>query len=118
MQLMASALREVLTHLEWGYGYEKLTKALVKKYAFCEILGLRGSVQAHGSIIEFTLFAPSTTYPQHSHSEIEESYISTAGCWSENNSAVFSPGSLILNNPGSKQHITTGDIDRCLLAYA
>ncbi len=118
MQGMARALREVSAHLEWEYGYEKLPKALVKKYAYCEILGPRGSVQAHDLIIGFVLFAPSTTYPQHSHTEIEESYISIAGSWSENNAAVFSPGSLILNNPGSKHRITTGDIDPCLLAYA
>lgn len=118
MQGMARALREVSAHLEWEYGYEKLPKALVKKYAYCEILGPRGSVQAQDLIIGFVLFAPSTTYPQHSHSEIEESYISIAGSWSENNAAVFSPGSLILNNPGAKHRITTGDIDPCLLAYA
>jgi dimethylpropiothetin dethiomethylase len=75
-------------------------------------------VQADSLIIGFVLFAPSTTYPQHSHSEIEESYISISGSWSENNAAVFSPGSLILNTPGSKHKITTGDIDPCLLAYA
>ena len=31
----------------------------------------------------FVLFAPNTTYPQHSHKEIEESYISISGAWSE-----------------------------------
>ena len=118
MQGMARALREVSPHLEWEYGYEKLPKSLIKKYAYCEVLGPRGPVQADNLIIGFVLFAPSTTYPQHSHSEIEESYISIAGSWSENNSAVFSPGSLILNKPGSKHRITTGDIDPCLLAYA
>lgn len=118
MQGMARALREVSAHLEWVYGYEKLPKALVKKYAYCEVLGPRGPVQADGIIIGFVLFAPATTYPQHSHTEIEESYISIAGSWSENNAAVFAPGSLVLNTSGSKHRITTGDIDPCLLAYA
>jgi dimethylpropiothetin dethiomethylase len=118
MQGMARALREVRDHLEWEYGYQKLPKSLVKKYAYCEVLGPRGPVQADSLIFGFVLFAPSTTYPQHSHSEIEESYISISGSWSENNAAVFSPGSLILNTPGSKHKITTGDIDPCLLAYA
>lgn len=118
MQGMARALREVSPLLEWEYGYEKLPKTLVKKYAYCEVLGPRGPVQANNLIIGFVLFAPATTYPQHSHSEIEESYISIAGSWSENNSAVFAPGSLILNTPGSKHRITTGDVDPCLLAYA
>ncbi|MEP3347784.1 MAG: dimethylsulfonioproprionate lyase family protein [Litoreibacter sp.] len=79
-----------------------MPKALIKKYAYCEVLGPRGSVQTGDLIIGFVMFAPSTTYPKHSHSEIEESYISIAGSWSENNSAVFSPGSLILNTSGSK----------------
>lgn len=118
MQGMARALREVSAQLEWQYGYEKLPKALVKKYAFCEILGPRGPVMAENLIIGFVLFAPATTYPQHSHAEIEESYISVAGSWSENNAAVFSPGSLILNSPGTNHRITTGEIDPCLLAYA
>jgi dimethylpropiothetin dethiomethylase len=118
MQGIARALREVSAKLEWVYGYEKLPKALVKKYAYCEVLGPRGPVQAENIIIGFVMFAPSTTYPQHSHTEIEESYISVAGSWSENNAAVFAPGSLILNTPGSKHRITTGDIDPCLLAYA
>jgi dimethylpropiothetin dethiomethylase len=118
MQGMARALREVSDQLEWEYGYEKLPKALNKKYAYCEILGPRGPVKADNLIIGFVLFAPSTTYPQHSHSEIEESYISISGSWSENNAAVFSPGSLILNIPGAKHRITIGEIDPCLLAYA
>ena len=118
MQGMARALRSVSAELEWEYGYEKLPKALARKYAYCEVLGPRGPVQAEDLIIGFVLFAPATTYPQHSHSEIEESYISVAGSWSENNAAVFAPGSLILNTPGAKHRITTGDIDPCLLAYA
>lgn len=118
MQGMARAVREVATQLEWEYGYEKLPKSLIKKYAYCEVLGPRGPVQADDLIIGFVLFAPATTYPQHSHLDIEESYISISGSWSENNSAVFAPGSLILNTPGSKHRITTGDIDPCLLAYA
>ena len=118
MQGMARALREVSANLEWQYGYEKLPKALVEKYAYCEILGPRGPVVADSLIIGFVLFAPATTYPQHSHTEIEESYISVAGSWSENNAAVFSPGSLILNTPGTNHRITTGEVDPCLLAYA
>ncbi len=69
-------------------------------------------------ILGFVLFAPNTTYPQHSHKDIEESYISVSGAWSENNAAVFAPGSLILNRSGDEHRITTGDRDPCLLAYA
>ena len=118
MQGMARALREVRDELTWEYGYEKLSKALAQKYAYCEVLGPKGPVQCDTLILGFVLFAPNTTYPQHAHLDIEESYISVAGAWSENNAAVFAPGSLILNRSGDEHRITTGDRDPCLLAYA
>ena len=118
MQGMARALREVKDDLTWEYGYERIAKALSQKYAYCEILGPNGPVQCNSLVLGFVLFAPSTTYPQHSHTEIEESYISVAGAWSENNSAVFAPGSLIFNRSGDEHRITTGDREPCLLAYA
>src|SRR6056297_108046 len=118
MQGMARALREVKDALTWEYGYERISKALAQKYAYCEILGPQGPVQCENLILGFVLFAPNTTYPQHSHKEIEESYISISGAWSENNAAVFAPGSLILNRSGDEHRITTGDHDPCLLAYA
>ena len=118
MQGMARALREVSGALTWEYGYERISKSLSQKYAYCEVLGPQGPVPCHNLIVGFVLFAPNTTYPQHSHKEIEESYISISGAWSENNAAVFAPGSLILNRSGDEHRITTGDRDPCLLAYA
>ncbi|MGX9355069.1 dimethylsulfonioproprionate lyase family protein [Roseobacteraceae bacterium S113] len=118
MQGMARALREVRDDLTWEYGYEKISKSLAQKYAYCEILGPKGPVVCETLILGFVLFAPNTTYPQHAHKDIEESYISISGAWSENNSAVYAPGSLILNRSGDEHRITTGDRDPCLLAYA
>lgn len=118
MQGMARALREVRDELTWEYGYERISKSLGQKYAYCEVLGPQGPVHCQNLILGFVLFAPNTTYPQHSHTDIEESYISIAGAWSENNAAVFAPGSLILNRSGDEHRITTGDRDPCLLAYA
>ena len=118
MQGMARALREVRDGLTWEYGYERVPKALSQKYAYCEIVGPNGPVQAGNIVLGFVLFAPNTTYPQHSHAEIEESYISVSGAWSENNTAVYAPGSLILNKPDQEHRITTGERDPCLLAYA
>ena len=118
MQGMARALRAVQDGLTWEYGYEKLSATLARKYAYCEVLGPQGPVPDDRLILGFVLFAPGTTYPQHAHAEIEESYISVAGDWSENNAAVYAPGSLILNVPGHEHRITTGDREPCLLAYA
>ena len=118
MQGMARSLREVRDELTWEYGYERISRSLSQKYAYCEILGPRGPVMCKTLTLGFVLFAPNTTYPQHSHKEIEESYISISGAWSENNDAVYAPGSLILNRDSHEHRITTGERDPCLLAYA
>jgi len=115
---MSRALGHVAGALTWEYGYEKVPKTMARKYAYCEILGPRGPVPSERLVLGFVLFAPKTTYPQHSHSQIEESYISVAGAWSENDTAVHAPGSLILNRPDHEHRITTADQDPCLLAYA
>lgn len=117
-QGLCRALERLSHLLTWEYGYEKVPKALARKYAYCEVLGPRGPVLSDRLILGFVLFAPNTTYPQHSHRDIEESYISVAGAWSENEMAVYAPGSLILNRPGHEHRITTGETDPCLLAYA
>ena len=115
---MARALSRVAPLLTWEYGYEKVPRSLAKKYAYCEVLGPRGPVVSERLILGFVLFAPSTVYPQHSHKDIEESYISISGAWSENDAAVHAPGSLILNRAEHEHRITTADLDPCLLAYA
>ena len=81
-------------------------------------MGPQGPIQAEGLILGLVLFAPRTTYPQHRHDEIEESYISLAGAWSENDNAVYAPGSLILNRSTQHHRITVGVRETCLLAYA
>ena len=118
LQGMARALRAVRGRLTWEYGYERMPKTLARKYAYCEVLGPRGPVPCDGLILGVVLFAPETTYPQHSHHDIEESYVSVAGAWSENDAAVYAPGSLILNRSEEEHRITTGPVDPCLLAYA
>lgn len=118
MHDMARSLSRISHLLTWEWGYQKVPRSLESKYAYCEILGPRGPIRSERLILGFVLFAPKTTYPQHSHKEIEESYISVSGAWSENDVAVHAPGSLILNRPGSEHRITTADRDPCLLAYA
>ncbi|MFZ5964502.1 dimethylsulfonioproprionate lyase family protein [Thalassococcus sp. BH17M4-6] len=115
---LGRALARVRQDLTWEWGYEKMPRALERKYAYCEVLGPQGPVFSERLVLGFVLFAPKTTYPQHSHKEIEESYISVAGAWSENDSAVFAPGSLILNRSEHEHRITTGEREPCLLAYA
>lgn len=115
---MSRSVARISDHLTWEYGYERVPRPLRKKYAYCEILGPRGPVHADQLILGLVLFAPRTTYPQHHHQGIEESYVSLAGAWSENDAAVHAPGSLILNRSHHEHRITTGDYEPCLLAYA
>ncbi len=115
---MCRTIARVSDDLTWEYGYERVPQALRKKYAYCEILGPRGPIHAENLILGLVLFGPRTTYPQHHHQGIEESYVSLAGAWSENDAAVHAPGSLILNRAQAEHRITTGDYEPCLLAYA
>ncbi|MEM9909817.1 MAG: dimethylsulfonioproprionate lyase family protein [Pseudomonadota bacterium] len=115
---MSRALERAADDLTWEYGYQRVPPHLRKTYGFCEVLGPHGPVLCEKLTLGFVLFAPRTTYPQHSHADIEESYISVAGDWSENETVVLAPGSLILNVPGHEHRITTGNQDPCLLAYA
>ncbi|TVQ35508.1 MAG: dimethlysulfonioproprionate lyase DddL [Geminicoccaceae bacterium] len=115
---MAKALDRIDDQLSWAWGYDHLPKALAERYAYAELLGPRGPVIATDLILGLVLLAPSTVYPQHSHDGIEESYVSLAGAWSENDAAVYAPGSLILNRAGQQHRLTVGDRAPCLLAYA
>ena len=92
---MARALELVSDRLTWEYGYARVPKALEKKYAYCEIAGPQGPVRSERLILGFVLFAPNTTYPQHSHSKIEESYISHSGAFSDDVVVGFVLANLI-----------------------
>jgi dimethylpropiothetin dethiomethylase len=115
---MVRTVERLGPQLHWEYGYEKMPKALAKRYAYAELMGPTGPVVAESLILGLVLFAPGTVYPQHAHAEIEESYVSLSGAWSENDAAVYAPGSLILNRSAQEHRLTVGDRAPCLLAYA
>ena len=115
---LARAIDRIDDQLCWEWGYDRLAPKLAERYAYCEMAGPRGPVVSEDLILGLVLFAPGTIYPQHAHSEIEESYISISGAWSENDTAVYAPGSLILNRSDQQHRITVGDAEPCLLAYA
>jgi dimethylpropiothetin dethiomethylase len=115
---LSTSLRTVSDRLTWEHGYDRVPPALARKYAYCEVLGPRGPVRSERLVLGVVLLAPDTTYPQHAHPEIEESYVAISGPWSENDAAVYAPGSLILNRAGDHHRITTGRKEPCLLAFA
>lgn len=112
------AIARVVDALNWRYGYKTLPRELARRFAYAELLGPRGPVCAENLVLGLVLFAPGCTYPQHAHEGIAESYISLSGAWSENDAAVYAPGSLILNQPGQNHRLTVDAREPCLLAYA
>ncbi|MGI9477781.1 MAG: dimethylsulfonioproprionate lyase family protein [Hyphomicrobiaceae bacterium] len=112
------AIESISGELAWMYGYERLPKHLTTKFAYAEIAGPTGPVQADNIILGLVLFAPRCVYPAHSHDGITESYFCLSGAVSENDDGVYAPGSLIFNPPGRNHRITVGDREPCLLAYA
>lgn len=118
MASLVRAIRPLTTMLSWRYGYEKMPRALDKKYAYAEFLGPEGPVVGETLVLGLVLFAPKCVYPTHSHRGIAESYICLSGACSENDTGVYAPGSLIFNPPGHSHRITIGDREPCLLAYA
>ena len=115
---LGRALARVAPELTWEYGYPRVPPHLARRFAYAELLGPRGPVVCPELILGVVLFAPGCIYPQHAHPGISESYVSLSGAWSENDGAVYAPGSLILNQPGQRHRITVGNHDPCLLAYA
>lgn len=115
---LSGSVARLVPRLTWEYGYERVPRGLVDSYGYCELAGPRGPVMTERIILGLVLLAPGTTYPQHHHEGIEESYVTLAGTWSENDAAVHVPGSLILNTAGQQHRLTTGRTDPCLLAYA
>ncbi|SDH30997.1 dimethylsulfonioproprionate lyase family protein [Roseospirillum parvum] len=115
---LARAVGRIAPRLDWRLGYRRPPPALARRFAYTEVLGPNGPVIAEPLTLGMVLLAPGTTYPQHHHRDIEESYISLTGAWSENDAAVHAPGSLILNKVGETHRLTVGDHEPCLLAYA
>ena len=115
---MIRALEAVQCDLRWEIGYRKPPPGLERKFAYAEIAGPSGPVQAENVIVGIVLFAPGCTYPAHAHSGISESYICLSGAVSENHQGVYGPGSMIFNQPGHTHRITVSDWEPALLAYA
>jgi dimethylpropiothetin dethiomethylase len=118
MRSMIRAIENVKAELAWEYGYDRMPRYLMDRYAFADIMGPKGPIQCSNLTLGLVLFAPRTTYPAHSHDGITESYLSLSGHWSENDAGVYAPGSIVLNLPRHTHTITTADREPVLLAYA
>jgi len=118
MQSMVKAIDNIKNEFAWEYGYERMPRYLADRYAFADVMGPKGPVICSNVTLGLVLFAPSTTYPAHSHQGITESYLSLSGHWSENDTGVYAPGSMVLNLPQHTHTITTAGREPVLLAYA
>ncbi|MEM6677667.1 MAG: dimethylsulfonioproprionate lyase family protein [Pseudomonadota bacterium] len=112
------ALESIEPRLSWLYGYDKVPRGLVDRFAWAEVAGPSGPVESVQVILGLVLFAPGCTYPAHSHNGITESYYVLSGSVSQNDDGVFAPGSMLFNPPGRRHRITVGKRDPALLFYA
>ena len=112
------AIESVAPQLRWLYGYDRVPKHLLRKFAYAEVIGPRGPIVSSQLIVGLVLFAPRCVYPSHSHNGLTESYYCLSGSVSENDAGVYAPGSLIFNPPGHSHRITVDAREPCLLAYA
>ena len=60
---LSRVLYRVESQLTWEYGYQKVPRELAKWYAYCEMIGLQGSIQAEGLMLGLVLFAPDPPIP-------------------------------------------------------
>ncbi|MEL6196641.1 MAG: dimethylsulfonioproprionate lyase family protein [Pseudomonadota bacterium] len=116
--MMIYAIENVADRLAWLYGYDKVPRGLIDRFAWCEFASPLGPIQAKDVIVGQVLFAPGTIYPAHAHREIGESYYVLSGSVSQNDDGVFAPGSMMFNPPGRRHRITVGGRDPALLLYA
>lgn len=112
------AIESIVPQLRWLYGYDRIPKHLLHKFAYAEVIGPRGPIVSSRLILGLVLFAPRCVYPSHSHHGLTESYFCLSGSVSENDAGVYAPGSLIFNPPGLSHRITVDAREPCLLAYA
>lgn len=115
---LVRCLEAIAPELAWQYGYRAMPGKLDRKYAYAEFLGPFGPVVARDLILGCVLFAPKTIYPAHAHAGITESYICLSGAMSQNDTAVYAPGSLILNTPDFDHKITSCALEPTLVTYA
>lgn len=117
-EIFVRAVAKLAPRLRWEHGYEKLPPTLARRYAYSDILGPAGFIEANDMALGFVLFAPGCVYPSHRHDGISESYIVLSGAVSENDLGVFRPLSMIFNAPGTTHTIRTSSNEPALLAYA
>ena len=115
---LVRCLEKIAPALAWQQGYRSMPGKLDRRYAYAEFLGPSGPVIADDLILGCVLFAPKTVYPTHAHAGITESYICLSGAMSQNDAAVYMPGSLILNTPDFDHKITSCALEPTLVTYA
>ena len=117
-EAIVRTVETVAPALVWRYGYRSMPGKLSRNFAYAEFLGPYGPVMAEDLVLGCVLFAPRTTYPSHAHVGVTESYICLSGAMSQNDVAVYTPGSMILNTPDFDHKITTCSLEPTLLLYA
>ncbi len=109
---------ELDNKLYWQYGYKEVSEEMAEKYAYAELIGPDGPMISSKIIIGLVLLGPDFIYPEHSHNQIEESYIFLSGKTIYNNRIVFGEGSFVFNQTGQKHELKTTVESPSLILYA
>lgn len=115
---LCETLIQVSPYLGWEYGYETIPDHLYDSYAYTEIAGPKGSVYSENIAFGLVLLAPGCHYPEHSHPDIEESYLCVSGSVTQNNNDVVTAGDILYNPPGYLHSLSVDAAGACLLAYS
>jgi mannose-6-phosphate isomerase-like protein (cupin superfamily) len=106
-------LAGLVGRLRWTYGYppDPRWPGLELRIAFTEVFGAKGIWRSKRMLLGFTLIAPHTHYPAHTHPAIEL-YLVLAGAalWQLGDApaAVRPPGSVIVHSSGAPHAMITG----------
>ena len=115
------AILEAYTHLQWRqtYGPADFGAAFLQRYAWTELLGMRGPIASDEVACGFLVLAPWTLYPSHTH-EAEEIYLPLAGTalWKKGGEDFIErPSGCLIHHPSWVPHAMQTGTEPLLALY-
>nr|WP_298687972.1 dimethylsulfonioproprionate lyase family protein [uncultured Dongia sp.] len=105
------AIAALNERLPWSYHYPKLAHDpdLDRRVAFAELIGPSGPLRNGNSVVGFTLMAPETFYPLHSHPAVElYMVVSGKAQWIvPEREQIVPPGGFVLHHSGQPHAMRT-----------
>ena len=110
---IAAAMRPVQRELPWLYHYAPRPgeEDLARRIAFAELIGPDGPMMAPQTRVGFTLIAPNTVYPLHSHPAVELYWVIAGhALWATPRlEQIAPPGQFVLHRSSEPHSMRTFD---------